>query len=75
MSQPIKHDVLQHINTTNTTIFWKVRPFSSQKFSVPWKEFKQLLKQIICRPDNSSWPSAIYLIPKCNGELQVILDA
>lgn len=64
-----RHSTKHHIRTTaGQPVASKARRLPTDKLKIAKKEFESMLKSGVARPSDSSWSSALHLVPKKNGD-------
>ncbi|XP_064462765.1 uncharacterized protein LOC135373598 [Ornithodoros turicata] len=67
-TQPVKHSVVHHIETTGPPVFTRPRRLPPEKLAIARAEFDHMLEMGIIRPSSSSWASALHMVPKKTGD-------
>ncbi len=62
--RPIKHDIVNHIETTGPPISARSRRLAPERLRIAREEFNHMLELGIICPSSSSWSSALHMVPK-----------
>ncbi len=62
-----KHDVVHHIRTNGPAQFSRFRRLAPEKLKIAQAEFQHMLNLGIVRPSESSWASALHMVPKATA--------
>ncbi|XP_064480559.1 uncharacterized protein LOC135394048 [Ornithodoros turicata] len=67
-TRPVQHDVVHRITTTGHPTHAKPRRLAPEKLVIARQEFEHMLEIGIARPSDSSWSSALHMVPKKTGD-------
>lgn len=69
IDRKIKHSTVHYIKTTaGPPVACKARRLPPDRLRTAKREFDTMLQQGIARPSDSSWSSALHLVPKKSGQ-------
>ncbi|XP_052746959.1 uncharacterized protein LOC112050731 [Bicyclus anynana] len=74
LKQPVKHEVVHHIETTGPPLYARARPLPPDRYAAAKAEFDRMVEQGICRPSKSPWASPLHIVKKKDGSLRVCGD-
>lgn len=69
-SEPSRHGVFHHIETTGSPVFARARPLPPARYNKVKEEFRVMQEMGICRPSKSAWASPLHVVLKKNGDLR-----
>ena len=65
---PVKHSIKHHIETTGPSVFTRARRLPPDRLRAAKAEFEHMCELGIIRRSQSSWSSALHMVPKKNGD-------
>lgn len=72
--EPVKHNVVHHIETTGPPVTAKPRRLAPDKHRIAQQEFQRLVDLGIARRSKSCWASPLHLVPKKDGGWRICGD-
>lgn len=67
-TEPAKHTVTHHIETTGPPVFARPRRLAPDRLKIARQEFEHMIELGIVRPSTSAWSSALHMVPKKSGD-------